>query len=95
MIASNYGGPKRPRWYFNLKAHAECQFGGEHFVATEVTDPAEYTRLFALAEKVFAGFGDYRVKTDPIGRRRQKESCEKCGCKCIIEYQTSTCPHRC
>src|SRR5271167_634949 len=54
LIASNRAEPKHPQWYFNLKAHAECKFGGECFVATEVTDPDEYTRLFALAVKVFA-----------------------------------------
>jgi deazaflavin-dependent oxidoreductase (nitroreductase family) len=69
LIASNRAEPKQPQWYFNLKAHAECQFGGEHFVAAEVTDPAEYTRLFALAEQVFAGYGDYRAKTASVGRQ--------------------------
>ena len=29
VIASNYGGPKQPGWYFNLKAHPECELGGE------------------------------------------------------------------
>jgi hypothetical protein len=48
LIASNRAEPKHPQWYFNLKAHAECQFGGECFVATGVTDPDEYTRLFAI-----------------------------------------------
>jgi len=35
--------------------------------ATEVTDPDEYARLYALAEQVYAGYGDYRVKTVAIG----------------------------
>ena len=39
LIASNYGGPKHPQWYYNLKAHPECEFGGERFMATQVTDP--------------------------------------------------------
>jgi deazaflavin-dependent oxidoreductase (nitroreductase family) len=69
VIASNYGGPKHPQWSYNLKAHPECRFGGEGFTASEVTDPAEYSRLFALAEKVFAGYGDYRAKTAPVGRQ--------------------------
>jgi deazaflavin-dependent oxidoreductase (nitroreductase family) len=68
VIASNYGGPKHPQWSYNLKAHPECQFGGEHFVATEVTDPAEYTRLFALADTVYAGYGDYRLRAARVGR---------------------------
>ena len=38
-------------------------------MATEVTDPDEYARLYGLAVQVYAGWGDYRLKTDPIGRR--------------------------
>jgi deazaflavin-dependent oxidoreductase (nitroreductase family) len=69
LIASNSGGPKHPQWFYNLKAHPECQFGDESFVAAEVTDPDEYARLYALAEQVYAGYGDYRVKTAPVGRK--------------------------
>ena len=69
LIASYGGGPKHPNWYYNLKAHPECQLGDERFVATEVTDPDEYARLYGLAEQVFAGYGDYRVKTAAIGRQ--------------------------
>jgi len=38
-------------------------------VATEVTDGEEYSRLFALAEQVYAGYADYRAKTSSLGRR--------------------------
>ena len=69
LIASYGGGPKHPQWYYNLKAHPECQFGDQKFVATEVTDPDEYARLYGLAEQVYAGYGDYRVRTAAIGRR--------------------------
>jgi hypothetical protein len=31
-------------------------------VATEVIDPDEYACLFAFAEKVFAGYTDYRAR---------------------------------
>lgn len=68
LIASNYGGPKHPQWYYNLKAHPECQFGDENFNATVVTDPGEYARLYGLAEQVYGGYTDYRAKTAPIGR---------------------------
>ena len=50
------------QWYYNLKANSECQFGDGSFAATEVTDPDEYACLFALAEKVFAGYTDYRAR---------------------------------
>ncbi len=69
LIASNYGGAKHPQWYYNLKAHPECEFGDEPCVATEVTDPDEYARLFQLADQVYAGYSDYRAKTASVGRR--------------------------
>ena len=47
----------------------ECRFGGEDFRASEVTDPAEHARLYALAEQVYAGYRDYVAKTAPRGRQ--------------------------
>jgi deazaflavin-dependent oxidoreductase (nitroreductase family) len=69
LLASNYGGTKHPQWYHNLKAHPGCEFGGESFTAGEVTDSDEYARLYKLAEQVYAGYADYRVKTSPVGRQ--------------------------
>jgi hypothetical protein len=43
--------------------------GDQKFVATEVTDPDDYVRLYMLAEHVYAGYRDYRVKTAHIGRQ--------------------------
>ena len=68
LIASNFGGAKHPHWYYNLKAHPECEFGGEPFTAHQVTDADEYARLFSLAERVYPGYSDYRAKTAPAGR---------------------------
>jgi deazaflavin-dependent oxidoreductase (nitroreductase family) len=68
LTASYGGGPKNPQWYHNLKAHPECQLGDESFLATEVTDPDEYARLYALAEKVYSGYADYRAHTAAVGR---------------------------
>ena len=71
IVIASYGGqPKNPQWYYNLKAHPECQFGGEDFTATEVTDAGEYERLYGLAQRVYAGFGDYRAKMAATGGRR-------------------------
>ena len=69
LLASNYGGTKHPQWYYNLKAHPECEFGGESFTAGEVTNPDEHARLFRLAEQVYAGYADYRAMTSPVGRQ--------------------------
>ena len=69
LMASNYGVPKHPQWYYNLKAHPECELSDERFVATEITDPDDYVRLYTLAEQIYAGYGDYRVKTAHVGRQ--------------------------
>ncbi len=69
LLASNYGGTKHPQWYYNLKAHPECEFGAQSFTAGEVTDPDEHARLFGLAERIYAGYSDYRAKTSPVGRQ--------------------------
>ena len=68
LIASNYGGPKHPQWYHNLKANPQCEFGDEPFIATEVTDPDEHARLYGLAEQVYGGWSDYLVTTAAVGR---------------------------
>ncbi|MEM6106238.1 nitroreductase family deazaflavin-dependent oxidoreductase [Mycobacterium sp. 050272] len=67
-VASNFGGTTHPNWYYNLNAHPECELGGERFLATEVTDPAEYERLYGLAERSYPGYRDYRAATAAIGR---------------------------
>jgi deazaflavin-dependent oxidoreductase (nitroreductase family) len=69
LLASNYGGAKHPQWFHNLKAHPDCEFGGERFSAAQVTDSDEYARLYKLAEHIYAGYGDYSVKTAPAGRQ--------------------------
>lgn len=68
LLASNSAKPTNPGWYYNLKSHPECRLGDETFGATEVTDPDEYARLYGLAEQVYAGYRDYRVKTARAGR---------------------------
>jgi deazaflavin-dependent oxidoreductase (nitroreductase family) len=69
LLASNSAKPNHPGWYHNLRANPECRLGDENFLATEVTDPQEYVRLYALAEQVYAGYGDHRLKTALVGRR--------------------------
>jgi hypothetical protein len=55
--------------YYNLKAYPECQLGDQRLVTSEVTDSIEYLRRYTLAEHVYAGYWDYRVKTAHIGRQ--------------------------
>ena len=67
-IASNFGGANHPGWYYNLVAHPACTLGGEQFEAREVTDKAEYSRLYDVAERYYGGFADYRMRTELLGR---------------------------
>ncbi|MBI3217299.1 MAG: nitroreductase family deazaflavin-dependent oxidoreductase [Mycobacterium sp.] len=69
LIASNFGEAKHPQWYYNLRANPDCLFGAEKFTASQVTDAAEYARLYGLAERVYAGYGDYQAKTEAVGRQ--------------------------
>jgi hypothetical protein len=80
-VASNFGGKEHPHWYYDLLAHPECQSGGEAFRAAEVTDPVEYARLYDRAERSYAGYIDYRVKTVVAGRRIPILRLTPCGLK--------------
>jgi len=73
LVASSFGREKHPAWYHNLKAHPDAvlERAGRsgRYRATEVEDEAERARLFALADKVYAGYADYRDRTALVGRR--------------------------
>ena len=63
VIASNFGAPHRPAWYYNLKAHPEVTlwgrgFGGA-FRAEELVGP-ERDRLFQLATGASSPYGHYQ-----------------------------------
>jgi deazaflavin-dependent oxidoreductase (nitroreductase family) len=60
IVASKLGLPQDPAWLHNLRAHPEVSFGGAPMRAEVVTDEAERRRLWALADKVFAPYADYR-----------------------------------
>lgn len=66
LVASNFGQDRHPAWYFNLVAHPqatlECRGGGGTYRAREVADDAERARLFGLADRVYAGYADYRIR---------------------------------
>jgi deazaflavin-dependent oxidoreductase (nitroreductase family) len=68
IIASKQGRPENPAWYFNLLRHPDVRFGGLPFHADVVTDEAERTRLWELADRVFTPFADYRRSTAEAGR---------------------------
>jgi deazaflavin-dependent oxidoreductase (nitroreductase family) len=68
VIASKRGAPEHPAWYRNLRRHPEVRFGGVAFRAETVQDPVERTRLWALADRVFPPFADYRAWAARGGR---------------------------
>ena len=68
LTASSYGREANPSWYYNLVAHPDCVLAGEPFRAAEVTDAAESQRLWSLADKVYAGFADYRLRAAQADR---------------------------
>jgi deazaflavin-dependent oxidoreductase (nitroreductase family) len=73
LIASNYGRTRHPAWYHNLKANptAVLQRGSRRgtYAAAEVSEEAERERLFSLADRVYPGYAQYRVRTAAVGRR--------------------------
>lgn len=68
LIASSYGRERHPAWYHNLVAHPDCDLGGETFRAALVEEEAERARLWALADRVYLGFADYRARAGRAGR---------------------------
>jgi deazaflavin-dependent oxidoreductase (nitroreductase family) len=73
LIASNFGQERHPAWYHNLKAHPgavmERQGVTASYTAVEVYDDSERARLFELADLLYKGYADYRIRTAAIGRR--------------------------
>ncbi|HTY33970.1 nitroreductase family deazaflavin-dependent oxidoreductase [Mycobacterium sp.] len=80
VIASNYGNGNNPAWYYNLRANPRAQIstngGGPLLSATEVCHPAERDRVWAMADRVYPLWPDYRRRaarahrTIPIVRLR-------------------------
>lgn len=70
VIASNFGVPHRPAWYYNVKAHPEVTlsgrgFGGS-FHAEELVGP-ERDRLFQLATGASSPYDHYqRTARKPV-----------------------------
>jgi deazaflavin-dependent oxidoreductase (nitroreductase family) len=68
IIASKRGLPENPAWYYNLRAHPDVVYGGMPFRAELVEDEAERERLWALADRVFPEYADYRERAGSAGR---------------------------
>ena len=69
LMASSYGRAAHPAWYRNLVAHPACELRvgahGGRYVAREVHGE-ERDRLYALAERHYAGYGNYALTTKGV-----------------------------
>jgi deazaflavin-dependent oxidoreductase (nitroreductase family) len=68
IIASKRGMPQNPAWYYNVRAHPDIVYGGIPFRAELVEDEIERQRLWALADRVFPEYADYRERAGSAGR---------------------------
>ncbi len=68
IIASKRGWPVHPAWYHNLRKHPDVVFAGRPFRAQIVEDARERERLWALADRVFPPFAQYRAWAGSAGR---------------------------
>ncbi len=68
IVASKLGLPENPAWFYNLSADPAVSLGGQPFRAEVVTDDAERTRLWGLADRVFPAYAAYRARAGRTGR---------------------------
>jgi deazaflavin-dependent oxidoreductase (nitroreductase family) len=65
LVASSLGRSHNPGWYYNLKAHPECdvEFRGRSrkYFAREITGE-EYEYYWGLANSFYAGYEKYRQR---------------------------------
>jgi deazaflavin-dependent nitroreductase family protein len=70
LIASSLGREHNPGWYYNLKAHPECevQYRGnsQKYIAREVMGD-EYQQYWRMGVSLYAGYDKYRQRA---GHRR-------------------------
>jgi len=68
IIASSFGRAHNPGWYYNLKAHPECEvlFKGksEKYIAREMVG-AEYEKYWKMAVSYYKGYEKYKERAAP------------------------------
>lgn len=68
LIATNFGQKHNPGWYYNLKAHPECEvfFKGRcgKFIAREISGE-EYQKYWQLALTYYLGYAAYQQRAAP------------------------------
>jgi deazaflavin-dependent oxidoreductase (nitroreductase family) len=72
LIASSYGRPKTPSWYFNLKANPDVRLEAKgrscSYRAEEVPEGPERDRLFDEGRKIYRGYTEYERRTEGVRR---------------------------
>jgi deazaflavin-dependent oxidoreductase (nitroreductase family) len=65
LIASSFGRERNPGWYYNLKAHPECEvlFRGRSakYIARQA-EGSERERYFQMAVEQYAGYQNYKER---------------------------------
>jgi deazaflavin-dependent oxidoreductase (nitroreductase family) len=65
LVASSFGRERNPGWYYNLKAHPECEvhFNGRsgRYAARETLGD-EYERYWQLAVSCYTGYEKYKQR---------------------------------
>jgi deazaflavin-dependent oxidoreductase (nitroreductase family) len=65
IVASSFGWKRNPAWYYNLKAHPECQVEGYERTGTYTareTSGDEYEKYWRLAVSYYQGYEKYKER---------------------------------
>jgi deazaflavin-dependent oxidoreductase (nitroreductase family) len=68
IVASKLGLPQHPAWFHNLRSNPLVRLGGRPFRAEVITNDAERSRLWDLADRVFPPYATYRERAAAAGR---------------------------
>jgi deazaflavin-dependent oxidoreductase (nitroreductase family) len=68
VIASKRGAPEHPAWFHNLREHPDVRLGGRPFRAEIVEGEAERDRIWAIGDRVFPPYAQYRRWAAQTGR---------------------------
>ncbi|MBI2169109.1 MAG: nitroreductase family deazaflavin-dependent oxidoreductase [Actinobacteria bacterium] len=68
IVASKLGAATHPAWFHNARANPDVALGGQRFRAEVVSDEAERSRLWELADLVFPPYAAYRDRAALTGR---------------------------
>ncbi len=69
LTASSFGREHHPAWYLNAVARPDVELisrGRRLPYLVRETSGEERSRLFGLAEQLYAGYGNYRLRTEGV-----------------------------